>query len=47
MRREIQQRLPDVEERDLKKILYEMVEKGELATEGVRSNRVYSLKSDV
>jgi len=47
MRREIQQRLPDVEERDLKKILYEMVEKGGLATEGVRSNRVYSLKFDV
>ncbi|GHV67842.1 ATP-dependent DNA helicase [Bacteroidia bacterium] len=43
MRRDIQQRLPDVEEKDLKKYLYEMVEFGQLLAFGVKTYRQYKL----
>jgi ATP-dependent DNA helicase RecG len=43
LRREIQHRLPDVVERDLKKCLYEMVNEGVLVSEGSKTNRKYSL----
>ncbi|GHT01949.1 ATP-dependent DNA helicase [Bacteroidia bacterium] len=43
MRRDIQQRLPDVEEKDLKKYLYEMVEFGQLIAFGVKTYRQYKL----
>jgi ATP-dependent DNA helicase RecG len=43
LRREIQHRLPDVTEKDLKKCLYEMVKEGILANEGGKTNRKYRL----
>jgi ATP-dependent DNA helicase RecG len=46
-RREIQNRLPDVDEKDLRKHLYEMVETGKVAHEGGRTYRWYSLSSGV
>jgi ATP-dependent DNA helicase RecG len=48
-RREIQQRLPDVTEKDLKKYLYEMVKSGRLTSEGGKTYRQYRLveKSNV
>ncbi|MDR1380286.1 MAG: hypothetical protein LBJ47_02280 [Tannerella sp.] len=47
MRREIQQRLPDVDEKDLKKYLYEMAESGNLLTTGENKNRRYCLNTGV
>jgi hypothetical protein len=47
MRREIHNRLPDVDEKDLKKYLYEMVKKGKIVALGKNKNRSYVLISDV
>ena len=47
MRREIQSRLPDVNEKDLKKYLYEMVKNGKINFEGGRAYRFYNLNPDV
>ena len=47
MRREIHSRLPDVDGKELKKYLYEMVKNGKVATLGENKNRSYSLISDV
>jgi ATP-dependent DNA helicase RecG len=46
-RKEVHQRLPDVEEKDLKKHLYEMVKTGKIAFEGSKTYRRYSLRPDV
>jgi ATP-dependent DNA helicase RecG len=40
-RREIQQRLPDVTEKDIKKYLYEMVKSGQAISEGSKTFRRY------
>ncbi|MDR0683468.1 MAG: putative DNA binding domain-containing protein [Dysgonamonadaceae bacterium] len=45
-RREIQQRLPDVTEKDLKKYLYEMVKSGRLTSEGGKTFRQYKLSEN-
>jgi ATP-dependent DNA helicase RecG len=47
MRREIHNRLPDVDEKDLKKNLYDMVKNGKINYEGGKTYRYYSLKIDV
>jgi ATP-dependent DNA helicase RecG len=47
MRREIHNRLPDVDEKDLKKYVYEMVKNGKIVPFGKNKNRSYSLISDV
>lgn len=47
MRREIQKRLPDADEKDLRKHLYEMVKSGKIVSNGGKTYRCYSLKLDV
>ena len=47
MRREIHSRLPDVDEKDLKKYLYEMVKKRKINFEGGKTYRSYRLNRDV
>ena len=42
-RSEIQKRLPDMDEKDLQKHLYRMVEKGILIPEGGKAHRKYRL----
>ena len=44
-RREIQKRLPDADEKDLKKYLYEMVKSGIIEYEGGKTYRCYRLMS--
>jgi ATP-dependent DNA helicase RecG len=46
-RREIYNRLPDVDEKDLKKYLYEMVKSGKINFEGGKTYRSYSLSTTV
>jgi ATP-dependent DNA helicase RecG len=46
-RREIQNRLPDVDEKDLKKYLYDMVKNGKASSAGGKTYRSYSLKAGV
>lgn len=46
-RREIYNRLPDVDEKDLKKHLYHMVRLGRIDFKGGRTYRSYSLNTDV
>jgi len=47
MRGEIHKRLPDVDEKDLKKYLYEMVKSNKINFEGGKTYRRYSLRLDV
>ena len=47
MRREIHNRLPDVDEKDLKKYLYEMVKSNKVRFEGGKTYRRYCLVSSV
>ena len=47
MRREIHKRLPDADEKDLKKYLYEMVKSGKISFEGGKTYRRYSLVLNV
>jgi hypothetical protein len=47
MRREIYNRLPDVDEKDLKKYLYKMVKSGKINFEGGKTYRSYSLSTNV
>jgi len=47
MRREIHKRLPDVDEKDLKKYLYEMVKSGKINAIGENKNRCYDLSLNV
>ena len=42
-KREVQKRLPDISEKDLRKYLYQMVAKGTLLTEGGKTYRRYKL----
>ena len=41
--RDIQGRLPDVDIRDIRKVIYQMVDDGKLSTAGALKNRTYSL----
>ena len=47
MRREIHKRLPDIDEKDLQKHLYEMVKSGKIVTLGKNKNCRYNLSLDV
>jgi len=47
MRREIHKRLPDIDEKDLQKYLYEMVKSGKINYEGGKTFRQYYLVLDV
>ena len=47
MRREIHLRLPDADEKDIKKYLYEMVKDGKISFEGGKTYRSYKLNIDV
>ena len=47
MRREIHSRLPDVDEKDLKKYLYEMVRNEKINFKGGKTYRFYSLNTNV
>lgn len=40
---EIEIRLPDIEHKDIQRLIYDMVRKGMLLTSGPKSNRRYSL----
>jgi ATP-dependent DNA helicase RecG len=47
MKSEIQQRLPDMPEKDLQKYLYAMVKSGKILSEGGKTYRKYDLNIDV